>query len=59
MDRRCDQCEWGQDLSAHYHLLVCREGPMQIEVKHDHWCGRFRLAESLTGNKDVRTPDEQ
>lgn len=28
-------------------------------VDRDHWCYRFRLAERLTGNKDVRTPDEQ
>lgn len=59
VDRRCDQCEWAKGVAAHFPMLTCHEGPQRVQVNNDHWCGRFRLAESLTGNKDVRTPDEQ
>lgn len=57
MTRTCDTCEWARDEIEDPRgpsRLVCREGPDPIPVSRDHWCGRFRVAERLTGGRDVR-----
>lgn len=53
MDRRCDQCECSRPLADSI-LLECREGPKLYVIHPEHWCYRFRLAERLTDNKDMR-----
>ena len=53
--RACENCEWGRrGKIVDPDLLVCREGPERHPVTPDHWCGRFRVAERLTGGMDVR-----
>jgi hypothetical protein len=52
--RACDICEWGRDELGEADRLACREGPDPIPVHRHHWCGRFRVAERLTGSRDVR-----
>lgn len=57
--RACENCEWGRDEindPGYPARLACREGPDPIPVSRDHWCGRFRVAERLTGGMDVRGP---
>lgn len=61
MTRRCDTCEWSRPhpLSEPGETkwngwLSCREGPKPFEVGDAHWCGRYRIAERLTGGVDVR-----
>jgi len=38
-------------------LLACTESPQHIEVRADHFCGRWRLAEALAGGTDARTAE--
>lgn len=53
--RACENCEWGRrGKIVDPDLLYCREGPTPVLVDPTHWCGRFRVAERLTGGRDVR-----
>ncbi|MDP3869132.1 hypothetical protein [Phenylobacterium sp.] len=52
--RICDTCEWARDEIGDADRLACREGPDPILVSRDHWCGRWRIAERLTGGRDAR-----
>lgn len=45
MKRSCETCEWGREAAPQSPAMVCREGPVPVEVRFDHWCGRWRLAE--------------
>ncbi|MDB5448072.1 MAG: hypothetical protein JWQ97_3389 [Phenylobacterium sp.] len=37
----------GEDRRHVAPIRECREGPTWIEVREDHWCGRWRLREEL------------
>lgn len=52
--RACETCEWGRDETNDPDRLACREGPEPVLVNRAHWCGRWRIAERLTGGRDVR-----
>lgn len=52
--RACENCAWSRSHIGGPGLLTCREGPTAIPVAPTHWCGRFRIAERLTGGMDVR-----
>jgi len=57
--RACENCAWGRgpdgaEPPIGAANLECREGPMTVQVFRHHWCGRFRVAERLTGGRDVR-----
>lgn len=58
MTRCCLACEWSRpnarldDGPADY--LACKEGPVEHVKAPNDWCGRFRVAERLTGGTDAR-----
>ena len=58
--RACENCAWSREHAspsqgAHKGHLLCKEGPIEVLKAPDDWCGRFRIAERLTGGRDVRS----
>lgn len=59
MTRACQNCEWWLATQARPAVGYCKAGPPIASYTWPltnafDWCGRFRLAERLTGNVDRR-----